>query len=67
MIGRIIRQAYNVPYNRDLAHNVIPFDERLFIGALHVSEAFSHHHIWVILPKTTYFMSHRFNPSYYII
>ena len=48
MIGRIIRQAYNVPYNRDLARNVIPFDERLFIGALHVSEAFSHHNIYFI-------------------
>ena len=46
MIGRIIRQAYNVAYNRDLARNVI--DERLFIGALHVSEAFSHHHIYFI-------------------
>ena len=33
---------------RDLACNVIPLDKHLCIGALYVSEAFSHHHIHFI-------------------
>ena len=32
-------------FSRDLARNVIPFDERLCIEALHVSMAFSHRHV----------------------